>query len=91
MWQDVGHESDPAVGLRGSRVGAFVATGCSFSGRRSLLAAILIPLSVVSGIQYAFLLFVLVMAYGLLAVPQIRRRSAAQMKESTKRWKLRPE
>ena len=56
-----------------------------------LFAAILIPLSVAIGIQYAFLLFVLVMAYGLLAVPQIRRRSAAQLKESTKRWKLRPE
>lgn len=56
-----------------------------------LLAAILIPLSVIVGIQYAFLLFVLIMGYGLLAVPQIRRRSAAQMRESTKSWKLRPE
>ena len=42
-------------------------------------------------IVVAFLLFVLVMGYGLLAVPQLRRRSAAEMQKSTKSWKLRPE
>ena len=36
-----------------------------------LLAAVMIPLAVIIGIQYAFLLFVLVMGYALLAVPQI--------------------
>ena len=56
-----------------------------------LLAAIMIPLAAVVGIQYAFLLFVLVMAYALLAVPQLRRRTSRQMRESTKRWKQRPE
>ena len=56
-----------------------------------LMAAILIPLAVMSGLQFAFLLFVLVMGYGLLAVPQLRRRSAAEMQKSTKSWKLRPE
>jgi hypothetical protein len=56
-----------------------------------LLAAILIPLAAVVGLQYAFLLFVLVMAYALLAVPQLRRRAARQMRDSTKSWKLRPE
>ena len=55
------------------------------------MAAILIPLAVVSGLQFAFLLFVLIMGYGLLAVPQLRRRSAAEMQKSTKSWKLRPE
>ena len=30
------------------------------------LAAVLVPLAIVSGVQYAFLLFVLVMAHGLL-------------------------
>ena len=55
------------------------------------MAAVLIPLAVISGLQFAFLLFVLVMGYGLLAVPQLRRRSAAQMQKSTKSWKLRPE
>ena len=56
-----------------------------------LLAAIMIPLAVIVGIQYAFLLFVFVMGYALLAVPQLRRRASRQMQDSTKRWKLRPE
>ena len=34
------------------------------------LAAVLVPLAVFVGIQFAFLLFVLVMAYALLVVPQ---------------------
>jgi hypothetical protein len=57
----------------------------------ALLAAILVPLAVLSGVQFAFLLFVLAMSYALLVVPQLRRRAAARMRESTKRWKLRPE
>jgi hypothetical protein len=60
-------------------------------GPPTLLAAILVPLAVVVGIQYAFLLFVLVMGYGLLAVPQLRRRSTARLRAYTKSWKLSPE
>ena len=56
-----------------------------------LLAAVLVPLSVLAGIQFAFLLFVFVMGYGLLVVPQLRRRSSARLRESTTRWKLHPE
>ena len=56
-----------------------------------ILAAVLMPLAILSGLQYAFLLFVLVMAYALLGVPQLRKRVATQMRESTKSWKLRPE
>ena len=56
-----------------------------------VLAAILIPLAAIVGLQYAFLLFVLVMGYALLAVPQIRRLASKRMRESTKSWKLRPE
>jgi hypothetical protein len=56
-----------------------------------LLAAILIPLAAVVGVQYAFLLFVLVLGYALLVVPQLRRRTSARMRASTKSWKLRPE
>src|SRR6476646_4497485 len=37
------------------------------------------------------ILFALVMAWALLAVPQLRRRTADQMRRSTKKWKLRPE
>jgi hypothetical protein len=56
-----------------------------------VLAAIMIPLAVTVGIQYAFLLFVLVMAYALLVIPQLRRRSSRTLRNSTKSWKLRPE
>ncbi len=56
-----------------------------------LLAAILIPLAAINGIQFAFLLFVLAMAWALLVVPQLRRRTSRQMRDSTKSWKLRPE
>ncbi len=55
-----------------------------------LLAAVLVPLAILVGIQFAFLLFVLVMAYGLLAVPQLRKRSSASLRESTRKWKLKP-
>jgi hypothetical protein len=56
-----------------------------------LIAAIMIPLAVLVGIQFAFLLFVLVMGWALLVVPQLRRRAANHMQNATKRWKLRPE
>ena len=56
-----------------------------------LLAAILIPLAATVGIQYAFLLFVLAMAWALLVVPQLRRRASRRMRDSTKSWKLRPQ
>ena len=89
--EDVGHESDSGSPSTERSSQPSAATACSSSGRRSLMAAILIPLAVMSGLQFAFLLFVLVMGYGLLAVPQLRRRSAAEMQKSTKSWKLRPE
>lgn len=56
-----------------------------------LAAAILIPLTVLSGLQYAFLLFALVLAWGLLVVPQLRRRATRIVRERTPKWKLRPE
>lgn len=56
-----------------------------------LLAAVLVPLTIVVGLQFAFLLFVLVLAWGLLALPQLRRRAERSLRESTPRWKLRPE
>lgn len=55
-----------------------------------LLAAVLMPLAIFAGIQFAFLLFVLAMGYGLLVVPQLRKRSSARLRESTTRWKLKP-
>jgi hypothetical protein len=55
------------------------------------LAAVLIPLAVLVGLQYAFLLFVLVMAHGLLVVPQIRRRASARASARAPTWNLSPE
>jgi hypothetical protein len=55
------------------------------------LAAVCIPLAATVGIQYAFLLFILIMAYALLVIPQLRRRASRHMRECTKSWKLRPE
>ena len=37
-----------------------------------LLAAVLVPLAVLVDLSYAFLLFVLVMAYALLVLPRLR-------------------
>lgn len=56
-----------------------------------LLAAVLVPLTIVVGLQFAFLLFVFVMGYALLVVPQLRRRATTRLRERTTRWKLRPE
>lgn len=82
-------------GIPASEYGALVAAVRRYRllvlGPPVVMAAILIPLAAISGLEYAFLLFVLVMGYGLLVVPQLRRRSAAQMQKSTKSWKLRPE
>lgn len=55
------------------------------------LAAVLVPLTIFSGSQYAFLLFVLVMTHALLVVPQLRRRATASVRERATRWSLRPE
>lgn len=65
--------------------------GLVTAGPPLLLAAILIPMTVVSGIQYAFLLFTLVLAWGLLVVPQLRRRANRMARENAPKWKLRPD
>ena len=88
--EDVGHEPDPAADyddlVRGVKRYRLLVLGPPL-----LFAAILIPLAVVAGVQYGFLLFVLMAGYGLLVVPQIRRRSSASIRRSTKSWKLSPE
>jgi hypothetical protein len=55
------------------------------------LAAVLIPLSVVVGIQYALLLFLLLLSWGLLVLPQLRSRATASVMRHASTWKLRPE
>lgn len=56
-----------------------------------LLAGVLVPLTIFSGVQFAFLLFMLVMAHALLVVPMARRRATARARERMPRWSLRPE
>lgn len=55
------------------------------------LAAVLVPLAVLVGTQFAFLLFALVLAYGLFALPRIRERASRTVTESTRSWQLSPE
>ena len=60
-------------------------------GPPALMAAILVPAAVLVNISYAFLLFVLVMGWGLLVAPQIRRRARRRVFEALPTWKLKPE
>jgi len=55
------------------------------------LCAVLVPLSIVSGFQFAILLFVLVMGHALLVMPRIRSRATESVRENAATWKLRPE
>ncbi len=55
------------------------------------LAAVLVPLAIFVGIQFAFLLFVLVMAYALLVLPRVRSRATEAVRQSALTWRLRPE
>lgn len=55
------------------------------------LAAILVPLAIIVGIQYAFLLFVLAMAWGLLVVPRLRAKTTQRVLGNTRQWELHPE
>lgn len=54
-------------------------------------AAVLVPLAIYSGLQYAFLLFILMAAWGLMVLPHLRRRAERAVRESVPRWNLRPE
>ena len=54
-------------------------------------AAVLVPLAVLVNVRFAFLLFVLVLGYGLLVLPQIRRRATLRVLASAPSWKLSPE
>jgi len=60
-------------------------------GPPAALAAVLVPLAIFDGLQWAFLLFLLVMAYGLLVVPHIRRKATKNVLANTRQWKLHPE
>lgn len=55
------------------------------------LTATLMPLAILNDVRFAFLLFVLVMGFAFLVVPQLRRRASERVLDSTPRWALRPE
>lgn len=53
------------------------------------VAALLLPAAVLlDDIRYAFLCFVLVMGYGLLALPRLRSGQTARLRALSSRWKL---
>jgi hypothetical protein len=56
-----------------------------------LLVAIFLPLTIFVGVQFAFLLFAFVLAYGLLVVPPLRRRANARVRANRPSWQLKPE
>ena len=55
------------------------------------LAAVLLPLAVIAGIQFALLLLVLVLAHALLVLPKVRERATENVRQNTTQWELRPE
>ena len=56
-----------------------------------LAAAVLVPLTIVAGIQFAVLLFVVTVVWRLFAVPEIRRRATRRVVEDNPKWQLRPD
>ena len=56
-----------------------------------VLAAVFIPLAIVSGLQYGLLFFVLVFAYAVFVIPKLRERAAESVRRSTRSWELVPE
>ena len=56
-----------------------------------LAAAVLVPLALAVGLQFAVLLFVVTVAWRLFAVPEIRRRATRRVVEGNPKWVLRPD
>jgi hypothetical protein len=56
-----------------------------------LAAAVLVPLTVYVGLQFALLLFLFMLLWRLFAVPELRRRADRRVIEGNPKWQLRPE
>ena len=56
-----------------------------------LATAVLLPLAVLFGVRFAFLLFTTALAWGLFVVPQLRRRASRRVIENNPRWNLHPD
>ena len=55
-----------------------------------LAAAVLIPLTVYVGLEFALLLFLVMLFWRLFAVPELRRRATRRVVEDNPKWQLRP-
>src|SRR5262245_3175600 len=53
-----------------------------------VLALVLVPLAVFVGIQFAFLLFVLILAHGLFVMPKLREQATKSVRQSVSSWQL---
>jgi hypothetical protein len=60
-------------------------------GPPAALCVILVPLAVLVGFQYAYLLFFLLLAYALLVMPRLRSKATARVLRHRATWELRPE
>jgi hypothetical protein len=56
-----------------------------------LAAAVLIPLTVYVGLQFALLLFLVMLLWRLFAIPELRRRAHRSVIEDNPKWQLRPD
>jgi hypothetical protein len=56
-----------------------------------VFAAVLLPLAIAFGLQFAILLFVLVVSYGLFVLPKVKERATRSVHASTRQWELTPE
>jgi hypothetical protein len=54
-------------------------------------AAVLVPLALLVGLQFAVLLFIVTVGWRVLAVPEIRRRATRRVVEDNPKWALRPD
>ncbi len=55
------------------------------------LAVVMVPLAVLVDVRFAFLLFILEMAFALMVIPPLRRRASMHVLTETPSWKLSPE
>lgn len=55
-----------------------------------IAAAVLVPLTVYVGLQFALLLFLVMLLWRLFAVPELRRRATRRVVENNPKWHLRP-
>ena len=53
-----------------------------------VLAAVLLPLAIIVGIQFAFLLLILVLTHGLFVMPKLREQATRSVQQSVSSWKL---